>query len=160
MNRLMIAGALLLATPASAHVVLSPDASSAGAYYAGVLRVGHGCDGQATTALHVEIPAAATDAKPQPKPGWRVEITRAGGRVTALRWTGLLPADQFESFGIMLKLDPAASGMVYLPVVQSCGEAQKRWTDIPPPGAAWTSVPSPAPVLTIAPAAADEHAGH
>jgi uncharacterized protein YcnI len=157
-----LAALLLLGLPVAAagHVVLAPDTSPAGAYYAGVLRVGHGCDGAATTELHVTIPAAAKDAKPQPKPGWTVTVERDSGRVTGLRWTGLLPAEQFDSFGIMLVLDPAVTGTVYLPVVQRCGDTEKRWTQIPESGAAWTSVPSPAPRLIVSPAMPEQHSNH
>ena len=110
--------------------------------------------------MHVTIPAAAKDAKPQPKTGWTVSIERNGGRVTGLRWTGSLPADQFDSFGIMLVLDPAVTGAVYLPVVQRCGDTEKRWTQIPAEGAAWTSVPSPAPQLIVSPAMPEQHSNH
>ena len=143
--------ALALPAAAAAHVVLSPDTSPAGAYYAGVLRVGHGCDGAATTELQVTIPATVKDAKAQPKPGWTVTIDRDGGRVTGFRWQGNLPVDQFDEFGVMLVLDPKVSGVMYLPVVQRCGTTEKRWTQIPAPGAAWGSVPSPAPMLQVTP---------
>jgi uncharacterized protein YcnI len=157
-----LAALLLLGLPVAAvsHVVLAPDTSPAGAYYAGVLRVGHGCDGATTTEVHVTIPVAAKDAKPQPKPGWTVIVERDGGRVTGLRWTGSMPAEQFDSFGIMLVLDPAVTGIVYLPVVQRCGETEKRWTQIPESGAAWTSVPSPAPRLIVSPAMPEQHSNH
>ncbi len=160
MKRLILAVMLAMPVAASGHIVLAPGTSPADGYYAGALRIGHGCDGAATTELRVEIPAAARDAKPQPKPGWTVTIERDGGRVTALRWTGALPADQFDSFGVMLVLDPAAVGRVYLPAVQRCGAVEKRWTQLPAAGAAWTSVPMPAPMLVIAPAANAPHAGN
>jgi uncharacterized protein YcnI len=160
MLKITAAIALILPVAAAGHVVLAPESSPVGAYYVGDLRVGHGCDGAATTELQVAIPAGVKDAKPQPKPGWTIAIDREGGRVTALRWTGSLPADEFDNFGIMLVLDPSASGPLYLPVIQRCGTTEKRWTQIPAAGAAWTSVPAPAPVLNVSPAHRMDHSGH
>ena len=168
----------LLAGPAAAHVVLSPDTTRPGAYYAGVLRVSHGCGaGAATTALRVEIPAGVLMAKPQPKPGWTLAIDKEplsapirteGGamqtqRARVVTWTGALPDDQFETFGLTVKVPAGSPGPLYFPTVQTCGAAQTRWTDIPAPGQAWHRVPHPAPVLNVGAAssagAADPMAG-
>ena len=154
--------ALALTGGASAHIVLAEDTADAGAYYAGFFRIGHGCDGQATASVRIEIPAGVLTARPQPKPGWTVTVETAplpepvkgeGGheiaeRVAAITWAGTLPADQFDQFGVLMKLLDAA-GPLYFPTVQSCGEAEIRWTDIPAPGQAWHEAPHPAPVLTL-----------
>lgn len=146
---------------ASAHIVLSPDHAVAGGYYAGVFRVSHGCDGSPTVALRVEIPTGVVTAKPQPKPGWTLEIEREplaspvkgeGGRaitqrVKAITWRGRLPDDDFDTFGVTAKLPPG-SALLYFPAVQTCETGAMRWTDIPAPGQAWHAVPHPAPVLT------------
>lgn len=170
MRGLLLAFALLSAS-AAAHVVIEPTAATAGRYYAGRFRVGHGCGTAATTALRIELPAAIVSAKPQPKPGWTVEIERValaeavhgeGGaireRVVAITWRGRLPADQFDEFGMMFKLPPAA-GALYFPAVQSCDGKEQRWTMIPAAGQDWHSVPNPAPVLTVT-SAHEGHSGH
>ena len=69
-------------------------------------------------------------------------------RVTAVTWRGRLEADQFDQFGIMLKL-PATGAQLYFPTVQTCQAGERRWTQIPAAGAAWNSVPNPAPVLAL-----------
>ena len=157
--------ALAAAGAAQAHIVLSPDHAPAGGYYAVAFRVSHGCDGSPTTALRVEVPAAVLTAKPQPKPGWTLQIEREslatpvkgeGGRaitqrVKAITWTGRLPDDEFDTFGITVKL-PAGAAPLYFPAVQTCEAGATRWTDIPAPGQAWHAVPHPAPVLTPEPA--------
>lgn len=171
MIRKVILALALTAAPAAAHIVLSPDRAPSGSYYAGKLRVGHGCDAAATTELQVAIPESIVDAKPQPKPGWTVDITRAARtkpimfegreqrqRVAAITWRGRLPVDQFDEFGLMLKLPAQATGPVYFPAVQTCEAGERRWTQVPAAGAAWTSVKAPAPVLNVD--AADPHAGH
>jgi len=161
---LIFAGAVTLAGAgsAAAHVVMVPDTAAPGAPYVGVFRVSHGCAGSATTALRVELPPGVIGAKPQAKAGWTVEIEREplarpvmgeGGkpittRVKAITWRGHLPDDQFDTFGVMMKL-PESRGPLYLPAIQSCEVGANRWTDIPAPGQAWHGVPSPAPVITL-----------
>ena len=172
----LLAGAALIAalpSTAAGHVAADPGRASAGAYQAVVFRVGHGCGEAATTALRIEVPAEMASARPQPKPGWTLEIERArlpapvageGGRllterVVRITWRGRLEDDQFDTFGLLLKL-PAGSGPLYLPTVQRCDRDETRWTETPAPGAAWNSVPHPAPVLTLSPAAPAEAPGH
>lgn len=166
MKKSLLLIAAMAATPAAAHIVMTPATATAGGYYAGTLRIGHGCDAAATTAVRVIIPEGVLVARPQPKPGWTVDVERVRlptpqqvegkpvtERVAAVTWRGALPAEQFDEFGLMLKLPAAQAGPLYLPVVQSCGAAEARWDQIPAPGAAWASVPHPAPVLDVKPAA-------
>jgi uncharacterized protein YcnI len=159
---LICAVALASAGAAQAHVVFAETEAAPNAYYAGFLRIGHGCDGAPTRAVRVEIPENVLIARPQPKPGWTLEIERAPlatpiqgeagamitERIIAIIWRGDLPADQFDQFGIMMKL-PSAPGPLYFPVTQTCAQGENSWTDIPPPGAAWHSVPRPAAVLNL-----------
>lgn len=165
---LAMAGAL--APPAAAHVVFAEPQAASGSYYAGFLRVGHGCGDSPTRAVRVEIPDGVMIARPQPKPGWTLSVERAplptpiigeGGhditeRVAAITWRGELPADQFDEFGILLRL-PDQTGPLYFPVVQTCADGEQRWEHIPADGAAWNSVPRPAPVLTLRGAIGDPH---
>lgn len=164
MKKLLILAAAL-AGPAEAHVVMAPPEATAGSYYAGEFRIGHGCDDLATTAVRIEIPEAVLTARPRPKPGWIVEVERsplalpvvADGkeqrdRVSAIVWRGNLPAHQFDGFGVMLKLPKGHSGPMYLPVRQSCDGKLVEWSEIPAAGQSWGSLKHPAPVLAIAPA--------
>jgi uncharacterized protein YcnI len=163
---------------AQAHIVFAETEAEAGAYYAGFLRVSHGCEGSPTTAIRVEIPDGVYTARPQPKPGWTLEIEREtlsapvaveGGaiteRVSAVTWRGELADELFDQFGLMLKL-PETSGPLYFPAVQTCADGSQAWTEIPPEGQAWGSVPHPAPVVNLQGASAAahdanaEHAGH
>ena len=175
MSKRLFCAALAALAPASAgaHVVLTPGEASPGGYYAGMLRISHGCAGSPTVAVRVSLPPGVLTAKPQPKPGWTLTVVReplaapvpteGGGvqrdRVAAITWRGRLPDDQFDTFGVSFKAPPAA-GPLYLPTVQTCASGENRWTDIPAAGQAWSSVPHPAPVLTLGgpePAAAPHH---
>ena len=113
-----------------------------------------------TTALRIEIPAGVSIANPQPKPGWDLSVERATGAphtITAIVWTGGLPADRFDEFLILTKL-PSAAGPLAFPAIQSCGAKQNRWVEIPTPALARPSHPAPRMTLT-SPTPAPE-AGH
>jgi uncharacterized protein YcnI len=146
---------------ASAHISTDPGQAAAGSYQVVRFRVGHGCEeGQATTALRLEMPAGLGAVRPQPKPGWTLAIEHgAGGAVSAIVWKGRLPADEFDEFALMLRL-PAAPGVLYFPAVQTCGAAQAQWTEIPDPDHPGERLEHPAPALHLIPAAGPPDAGH
>lgn len=73
-------------------------------------------------------------------------------RVSALTCRGLLPADQFDSFGVMLKVPDGHPGSLYLPVRQTCGDQIIEWSEIPAEGQSWGALKLPAPVIALAPA--------
>ena len=105
-------GACLIAVPAAAHVTLENREAPVGAGYKAVLRVPHGCEGTATTALRVRIPEGVIGVKPMPKPGWT--LTTVTGKyaktyelfhaklsegVTEIAWSGgKLPDAQYDEF--------------------------------------------------------------
>lgn len=152
MKRIIIAAAACLAaTPAFAHVVIAPGEAKAGSYFVGAFRVGHGCQGRATTKVRVEIDPYVGSAKPKAVPGWRHKIEMKDGRVAAITWTGRLPDEEFQAFEVMMKL-PNQDMTLLFPTVQTCGKAEARWTDTEPASA------TPAPRLVIVPAGGGEHA--
>jgi uncharacterized protein YcnI len=161
MRNLSIIALLLLAGPATAHVVAVPATGTAGTYNGLVLRVGHGCGAAATTAIRVELPPGLTVVRPQPKPGWTLAIERVAlpspvmvegksvtDRVAAITWSGNLPADHFDDFGLLIKL-PGAAGRLQLPVEQRCGTTIQRWDGADPR--------QPPPSVEIAPSASSGH---
>ena len=162
---------LALVVPVTAHVTMSEPVAVAGSYYVGFLRVSHGCAGSPTITIHVTIPASIISAKPQPKAGWTIKIEKTAlpvpikgesgdihERVSAITWTGRLDSDEFDQFGLMLKL-PQEPGLLYFPTVQRCATGETDWTMIPAAGQPWHSVPSPAPVLEVKPTTPDAMTG-
>jgi uncharacterized protein YcnI len=139
--------ALAAAGAAEAHVSVSPDTGVGGAYTPLRFQVGHGCDGKATTALRLEMPPGLTVARPQPKPGWRLQIERAGDAVTAITWRGRLPADQFDEFLVLVRL-PDRPGLVHFPAAQSCGGDTVRWDQPASPDAPPSKRPAPRIYIT------------
>ena len=147
---LLLAGfAASIAGPALAHPVFAQPEAAAGSHWAGELRLGHGCDGSPTTSLRVEIPEALVVVRAQPKPGWTLEIEREplpeslageGGRmiterVTAVTWTGRLPDDQFDVFGLAARL-PETPGPLAFDVIQTCETGVVAWNETAGPDGA------------------------
>jgi copper(I)-binding protein/uncharacterized protein YcnI len=148
----ILAGIVLLAGPASAHIVLSQPSFEAGQNYAAFFKVEHGCEGSPTIALSVQIPDGVSVLDTPPKPGWTVSAKREKGQVTSVTWRGKLGAKDADQFGLFVKL-PAKPETLYFPILQQCEKGEIRWSDIPSLGQAWRDVPHPAPVLQLVAAA-------
>ena len=179
MNRVVWVAALcgLGAVPmAQAHVVLADPQAVAGSYYKAALRVGHGCNGSATTGITVQVPEGFQGAKPQPKAGWRLSIRRApltrpyashGKTVTddvvEISWQAAtpdaaLPDDFFDEFVWQARL-PERAGPVWIQVLQTCAQGQNNWVDVPTSGTSIQGMKTPAALLVIHPAGA-AHQNH
>ena len=158
--------AAVAAGPVSAHITLLTKAAKVGSSYMAVFRVPHGCDGAATTALRVQIPAGVYGVKPQPKAGWKLEIatgkyptpfankgTQMTEGVTQISWTGgNLPDAYYDEFVLSSSLaDSLMPGTtLYFPVVQECeGGKTDRWIEIPAPGKVADDYKTPAPGLAL-----------
>jgi uncharacterized protein YcnI len=163
--------ALLLATrTAFSHIVLHEPTALAGSNYRAVLRVGHGCDGLATTGISVRIPPGVQGAKPMPKPGWLLEVrtellatpyTSHGKRVEAevseISWTAqgkeaALPDNFYDEFVLRATLPPTPS-VLWFKVIQTCNDAgqmgRKDWTQVPAEGSSTRGLSQPAARLTV-----------
>lgn len=149
-----------LALPAFAHVTLVNPRAVAGGYYKAVFDVPHGCKGSATVKLRIHIPDGVISVKPQPKPGWELDVVEGpypksyalhgasiSSGVREISWSGRLPDAYFDEFTFMsyLSSELPAGTVVYFPVVQECEKGVSRWIETTTPSA------SPAPALTIAP---------
>jgi uncharacterized protein YcnI len=159
------AGVLACAAPVLAHVTLESRQAPIGASYKAVLRVPHGCEGSATTAVRVRIPEGYIDVKPMPKPGWKLDVMRGkygkpvtqrdakvSEGVTEVDWTGgNLPDAFYDEFVLTGYLgdDLAAGQTMYFPVVQECEKGVHRWIEIP--AGEGREPPEPAPGLKLVP---------
>jgi uncharacterized protein YcnI len=154
--------------PSNAHVVLEYQVANAGSYYKATFKVGHGCGTSPIKQMVLTIPAGVQGAKPMPKAGWVLDITREKlaqpvtdhGRVltedvSRITWTAKTPADYlqnawFDEFVLQAKL-PAKEGTMYWPVSQICEEGRVDWTQTPQPGQKMSDLKSPAAVLELLP---------
>ncbi|WP_210529549.1 YcnI family copper-binding membrane protein [Rubellimicrobium arenae] len=164
---LTLAGALFLglALPALAHITLETSEAPAGSTYKAVLRVGHGCEGKATTGIRVQIPDGVIAVKPMPKPGWTIETTTGAYAepvqlwgetltegVREITWRGgELPDAWYDEFVFRAHLpDGGVPGqMLYFPVLQECGDTVTRWIDLPAEGQSAEDLEEPAPSLML-----------
>jgi uncharacterized protein YcnI len=166
-SRPALAGAILaiLTVPAFAHVTLETQQAPVGAGYKAVLRVPHGCDGSATTAIRVRVPEGFLNAKPMPKAGWTLDIksgdyartyTLYGSPVKSgaleVGWSGgNLPDNEYDEFVLSGTLagELAAGTTLYFPVIQVCTSGEEDWLDT-----SGSEDGKPAPGLKLLPAAA------
>ena len=82
----LVAGAMLTASPASAHISLESRQATIGADYRAVFGVPHGCAGSATIKFRVQIPEGVIAVKPMPKaaPSMPMPLVRSAPVVTSL----------------------------------------------------------------------------
>jgi len=107
-NQIAACALISLSSWVQAHTVLEYPVATAGESYKATFKVGHGCGASPTRQVVVDIPAGVQGAKPMPKVGWRLEVTREAlakpyishGRtitedVTRISWTAKTNEDMF-----------------------------------------------------------------
>jgi len=160
---------------AQAHSTLEISQATIGAGYKGVVRVPHGCNGEATQTLRVSIPDEIANVKPMPKPGWTLTI-RSGpyaspfnnhGKVMhegvkEIVWSGgALQDAHYDEFVFTGTIIPGAkAGTIYVPVIQECANGAEKWVETPPPHDANARLKYPAPQLVLVQAAQAQTQAH
>jgi len=174
-KKLLFIGALAVAaTAAQSHVSLEDPQAAAGGGYKAVLRVSHGCEGTATHTVTVRLPAGFRGAKPMPKAGWTVAITRApldqpyeshGRKVTddvveiswkadsRERWLADAHYDEF----VLRGQAPETPGPAWFKVRQQCEKGEWNWAEVPASGTSTKGLKAPAVLLDVQPKAAAGH---
>ena len=164
---LLLASTLALAAvSAQAHVVLQDGAAAANSSYRAALRVGHGCDGEATTSMRVILPAGFNGAQPMPKPGWTLRTVigplavpyESHGKkytegVLEISWTAnsaenALPHAYYDEF-VLRGTTPAKPGPLWFKVVQSCAKGSNDWVEVPASGTSTKGLKMPAALLEV-----------
>lgn len=160
---------------AQAHVSFANPTVSAEKTTVVSLQVPHGCDGQSTNEVRILLPEGFVFAKPQPKPGWQLEIIKGdyahayddhGTKVTSgpkeIRWKGGdLPDAFYDTFNIQGKIAGVEAGKrLAFATVQVCGDRTASWTDVAEDGADPHSLKSPAPTLLVGSGDAAAQGGH
>src|SRR5262245_27571645 len=163
---LLVATVFLLAVqPARAHVTLERNEAPADSFFNALLNVAHGCEGSPTLKVRVRIPEGVIGVKPQPKPGWELAVRKeklaqpiveGHGRtitevVAEVTWTGKLLDENFDQFGIHMKLPNKPNETLYFPTVQECETGVHRWIEIPAAGKSRGDYKEPAPFLRLTP---------
>ena len=171
-----VAGGLLClltaCSMASAHVALEAKQAKVGAGYKAIFGVPHGCEGQPTTEVSIDVPEGVIGVKPMPKAGWTLALqkgpyartykfhhgeTKSEG-VKRVTWSGgSLPDEHFDQFVLSTfvagELEPGST--LYFPVTQKCASGEQRWSEVPVEGQDTHSLAHPAPMLVLV--GGDEH---
>jgi periplasmic copper chaperone A len=165
-------GLSLLASAAFAHVSFEQKEAIIGGTAKFTLRVPHGCDGEATLKLRVQIPAGLVGVKPMPKAGWTLETVtgpydkaystghaEVTEGVTEIIWTGDLPDAWYDEFAFRgtVTAGLAPDSTLYVPVVQECATGTERWIDLPAEGQDAHDLDMPAPGVKLLAPAASSH---
>jgi periplasmic copper chaperone A len=162
---LCAAALIAIATPALSHPTLETTESAANAGYRGVVRIPHGCKGEATRTLRVQIPEGVIDVKPMPKPGWTLATSRGAyvrpcdlyGKPVAegvkeIVWSGgELPDAFYDEFVFRARISAEAAGRkLPFPTVQECAGGSERWVEVAAEGQDPHALKRPAPILVVA----------
>lgn len=161
-----LAALLGLGAPAAAHVTVSASETAAGSYTVLTVSVPHGCNGQPTTEVAVQIPEPILSVTPTINPNWEVEkvvieldepIADSHGNETTERVGEVvytantpLPEGYRDAFELSLRLPEETAGQtLYFPVIQTCAEGEHPWIQIPEEGQDPDELDEPAPHIEV-----------
>ncbi len=168
MKTTILTAALLAAGTATAfaHATLEVQEAPVGSTYKAVLRVPHGCEGEATLKVRIKIPEGVIAVKPMPKAGWTLETvkgpyaktydyygTPTSEGVTEIVWTGELLDEHYDEFVFRGRLTEGlpVGETLFFPTVQECATKAERWIEIPAAGQDAHDLESPAPGVLLKP---------
>jgi len=156
---------------ARAHATLEQADAMVGKTTKVTLRVPHGCKGEPTNEVRIEIPEGVYAVKPMPKPGWTLtteigayaapfdnhghEMTEG---VRAVVWSGgALEDGWYDEFTVRGTVGPnmMAGDTLFFPAIQTCANGTADWTDT----SGSHDVPNPAPKLMLVAGGDDGHGG-
>jgi uncharacterized protein YcnI len=161
-----ITGVLGFASPAYAHVTVTPSTTAAGAHAVLAFSVAHGCEKSPTTAITVQIPARINSVTPTRTALWEVTMktekvdppavdvhgNRIVERVGSVTFStdDPLPDGYREVFELAVQLPKTAGTALVFPTVQTCETGKQAWTEVAQDGqdAGRLELPAPGFVLT------------
>ena len=145
--------------PAHAHATIGNKEARIGADYEASFEIPHGCAGQPTIEVIVQIPAGYLNVTPVEVPGWqsatkigsygrpyKLDSTTVDEGVIEVSWTdGSLPNHEVETFKLTGTFaDDLTPGSVYFPMIQVCPDGEEAWIDT-----SGHSDQNPAPSVTL-----------
>ncbi|MEL7026243.1 MAG: DUF1775 domain-containing protein [Pseudomonadota bacterium] len=157
-------GALILGTTAAySHATLETKESTMNTNYKAVMRISHGCEGEATLKVRVQIPEGVINVKPMPKAGWELATVEGdyaktyeyyGERSSGVKeivWTGELQDTHYDEFIFRARITESwdEGDMLYFPTVQECANGTQDWVEIPAVGQDPHDLDGPAPGLML-----------
>jgi hypothetical protein len=159
--------ACMLPMTAVAHVVITnmnQNSSWEGAVL--TLLVPHGCGAEPTTEIRMQVPENVNMVLPEPKPGWKIELTKrklatpkkVGNReITEVQdeviWSGgPLPGDHAGLFTFVTNFPDKPGERIYFKTIQKCGAKDEKWIEtVKPDEEIWRTwlLPKPAPFVVL-----------
>ncbi len=167
-RRALVAGGIVavvlgIATPAFAHVTVSPSEAVKGTDQVLTFNVPNETDNLNTTQIEIAFPTdhPIADADVQPVPGWTAKVNTVkvakpiqtdNGTVTeavgSIVWSGgAIEPGQFQEFNVSVGLPDDASSLVFKALQTYSDGSVVRWIELTPTGG--PEPEHPAPVLTL-----------
>ncbi|WP_144127057.1 YcnI family protein [Catellatospora sichuanensis] len=153
-----------LASPASAHVTVTPSTTAAGAHAVLQFSVGHGCRNSPTTKITIQIPAQITSVTPTRTALWKIAkqtqtvdppVTDSHGTQIVQRVASVtfstdtpLPDGYREVFELTVQLPEAAGTELVFPTIQTCEQGESAWIEVAQDGRNVEELELPAPRFT------------
>ncbi|WP_155368030.1 YcnI family copper-binding membrane protein [Catellatospora vulcania] len=180
-TRLMQTGAATLiislfgfASPASAHVTVTPSTTAAGAHAVLQFSVGHGCENSPTIKITIQIPAQITSVTPTRTALWKIDkqtetvdppaVDSHGNKIVqrvasvAFSTQTPLPDGYREVFELTVQLPETTGTKLAFPTIQTCEQGESAWIEVPQDGRNVAELELPAPsFITSEPAEGTLH---
>ncbi len=127
------------ASPAGAHVTVTPSTTAAGAHAVLRFAVEHGCKESPTTRITIQIPPQVTSVTPTRTALWRVEKRTdpvAVERVSSVTFSTdtPLPDGYREVIEVAVQLPEADGTTLAFPTIQTCEQGESAWIEVPQDG--------------------------
>lgn len=164
-----------LAAPASAHVIVTPSTTAAGANALLEFSVGHGCGDSPTTRITIQLPREIIAATPTRSALWTIEkklekldpaVVDAHGnkiveRVASVTFSARtpLPDGERDVLELMVRLPETQGVTLAFPTIQTCVQGEAAWIEVPQDGQDVEQLELPAPGFVISAAAGGGHHG-
>ncbi|MFN8064009.1 MAG: DUF1775 domain-containing protein [Vicinamibacterales bacterium] len=120
----------LLGAVLSAHIMVSPPQSKAGATQAYELRV-HNEGKQATTSLELQIPSDVTVLKVDTPATGKVDTPKSGDRITAIVWTVNVEPTKYVALKFEAKNPSTAKDVTWVVRQHLADGSVIEWSDKP-----------------------------
>ncbi|GAB3853768.1 YcnI family copper-binding membrane protein [Dactylosporangium cerinum] len=161
----LIVGVVGFASPASAHVTVTPSTTTAGAHAVLQFSVGHGCGNSPTTKITIQIPPQITSVTPTRTALWKVtkqtetvdppvvdphgnKIVQRVASVTFSTETPL-PDGYREVFELSVQLPEAKGTKLVFPTIQTCEQGESAWIEVAQDGQNVDQLELPAPSFVV-----------
>lgn len=164
----VVAACLVLvgvATPAHAHITITPSTTAAGAYAVLELTVPHGCAGSSTTQVTIQMPDQVASVSPTRHALWEVDktmetldppVTDSHGRQITERVASVtfrtdtpLPEGYRDVLALSLQLPDLEGDTLVFPTIQTCEQGEAAWIEVPADGQDGEDLELPAPAFVL-----------